>query len=75
MKSFYLANADAKQTANMLRSLVKTRDLFVDEKLNMIVIRDTPEAVRMAEKLIAARTWARPRSCWRSRCWKSATTS
>ena len=53
VKSFYLANADAKQTANMLRSLVKTRDLFVDEKLNMIVIRDTPEAVRMAEKLIA----------------------
>jgi general secretion pathway protein D len=53
VKSFYLANADVKQTANMLRSLVKTRDLFVDEKLNMIVIRDTPEAVRMAEKLIA----------------------
>ncbi len=53
VKSFYLANADAKQTANMLRSLVKTRDLYVDEKLNMIVIRDTPEAVRMAEKLIA----------------------
>ena len=53
VKSFYLANADAKQTANMLRSLVKTRDLFVDEKLNMIVIRDTPEAVRMAEKLVA----------------------
>jgi len=53
VKSFYLANADAKQTANMLRSLAKTRDLYVDEKLNMIVIRDTPEAVRMAEKLIA----------------------
>jgi general secretion pathway protein D len=53
VKSFYLANADVKQTANMLRSLVKTRDLYVDEKLNMIVIRDTPEAVRMAEKLIA----------------------
>ena len=53
VKSFYLANADARQTANMLRSLVKTRDLYVDEKLNMIVIRDTPEAVRMAEKLIA----------------------
>ena len=53
VKSFYLANADVKQTANMVRSLVKTRDLFVDEKLNLLVIRDTPEAVRMAEKLIA----------------------
>jgi general secretion pathway protein D len=53
VKSFYLANADAKQTANMVRQLVKTRDIFVDEKLNLLVIRDTPEAVRMAEKLIA----------------------
>jgi general secretion pathway protein D len=54
VKSFYLANADVKQTANMVRSLVKTRDLFVDEKLNLLVIRDTPEAVRMVEKLIAS---------------------
>ena len=43
MKSFYLTNADAKQTANMLRALVKTRDLYIDEKLNLLVIRDTPE--------------------------------
>ena len=47
VKSFYLANADVKQTANMVRSLVKTRDLFVDEKLNLLVMRDTPEAIRM----------------------------
>jgi general secretion pathway protein D len=37
----------------MIRQLVKTRDLFIDEKLNLLVIRDTPDAVRMAEKLIA----------------------
>ena len=53
VRSFYLANADAKQTAQMVRQLVKTRDLFVDEKLNLLVIRDTPEAIRVAEKLIA----------------------
>jgi general secretion pathway protein D len=53
VKSFYLANADVEQTANMVRQLVKTRDLYVDKKLNLLVIRDTPEAVRMAEKLIA----------------------
>jgi general secretion pathway protein D len=54
VKSFYLANADVKQTAQMVRSLVKTRDLFVDEKLNLLVVRDTPEAIRMVEKLIAS---------------------
>src|SRR5207244_6785909 len=53
VRSFYLANADVKQTANMVRQLVKTRDLFIDEKLNLLVMRDTPEAIRMAEKLIA----------------------
>ncbi len=53
VKSFYLGNADAKQTANMIRSLVKTRDLYVDEKLNMIVMRDSAEAVAVAEKLVA----------------------
>jgi len=37
----------------MVRSLVKTRDLYVDEKLNLLVMRDTPEAVRIVEKLIA----------------------
>ena len=54
VRSFYLANADVKQTANMVRQLVKTRDVYVDEKLNLLVIRDTPEAIRIAEKLIAS---------------------
>jgi general secretion pathway protein D len=53
VRSFYLANADAKQTATMVRQLVKTRDLYVDEKLNLLVMRDTPEAIAMAEKLVA----------------------
>jgi general secretion pathway protein D len=60
VKSFYLANADVKQTANMVRQLVKTRDLFVDEKLNLLVIRDTPEAVRMVEKLVASQDLGEP---------------
>jgi general secretion pathway protein D len=60
VRSFYLQNADAKQTANLVRSLVKTRDLFVDEKLNLLVIRDTPEAIRVVEKLIAAHDLAEP---------------
>jgi general secretion pathway protein D len=60
VKSFYLANADVKQTANMIRALVKTRDLYIDEKLNMLVIKDTPNAVRLAERLIAAQDLAEP---------------
>lgn len=60
VKSFYLANADVRQTANMIRTLVKSRDIFIDEKLNLLVIKDTPNAVRLAERLIAAQDLAEP---------------
>ncbi len=60
VKSFYLANADVKQTLNLIKTVVKTRDVFVDERLNMLTMRDTPEAIRMAEKLIAAQDLVDP---------------
>ncbi|WP_024303661.1 tetratricopeptide repeat protein [Pseudogulbenkiania sp. MAI-1] len=60
IKNFYLANAEAKDTANLLRALLKTRDVFVDDKRNLLVIRDTPQAVMLAEKLIASQDLAEP---------------
>ena len=60
VRSFYLANADVKQTLNMLKTLLKTRDIYIDEKLNLVVMRDTPEAIRLAEKLIAMQDLAEP---------------
>jgi general secretion pathway protein D len=60
VKSFYLANADVKQTANMIRTILKTKDVFIDEKLNMLVMRDSPKAIRLAEKLIASQDLAEP---------------
>ncbi len=53
VRIFFLNNADVKTAANTIRSIVKTRDLVIDEKQNMIVMRDTPEAVRLAERLLA----------------------
>ncbi len=60
VKGFYLSNADVKQTANMIRTLLKTRDVFIDEKISLIVIKDTPTVVRLAEQLIAAQDLADP---------------
>ena len=60
IKSFYLANADVKQTLNLIKTVVKTRDVFIDERLNMLTMRDTPEAIRVAEKLIHAQDLAEP---------------
>ncbi|HZS65523.1 MAG TPA: secretin N-terminal domain-containing protein [Burkholderiales bacterium] len=60
VKGFYLSNADVKQTANMIRTLVKSRDIFIDEKINLLVVKDTPAAIRLAERLIAAQDLAEP---------------
>jgi general secretion pathway protein D len=49
-----------KQTAAMIRSLVKTRDLFIDEKLNLLVMKDTADAVRYAEQLVATQDLGEP---------------
>ncbi|MFG6442143.1 secretin N-terminal domain-containing protein [Roseateles sp. LKC17W] len=52
-RSFYLNNADAKQAQALVRMMAKTRDLFIDERLNLLVARDTPEVITMIERLIA----------------------
>jgi len=59
-RSFYLANAEVKQAQNLLKSIVKSKDVFIDEKLNLVVVRDTPEAVRLAERLIESLDLAEP---------------
>ncbi len=60
MKTFYLENADAKQALALVKTMLKTKDVFIDEKLNLLVMRDTPEAIRIAENLIAAHDRAEP---------------
>jgi general secretion pathway protein D len=57
---FFLTNADAKQAQTLLRALGKTREVHVDEKLNLIAIRDTADAVRLAERLVEAIDVAEP---------------
>lgn len=60
VKSFYLANADVKKTLEMIKTILKTKDVFIDEKMNLLVMRDTLDVVRMAEKLIATQDVADP---------------
>jgi general secretion pathway protein D len=51
-RSLYLKNADPKQTLQMVRAITKTRDAHVDDRLNLLIIRDTPEVVHLVEQLI-----------------------
>jgi general secretion pathway protein D len=60
VKTFFLANADAKVVANTLKTILKSRDVVVDEKLNLVILRDSPEAVRLASRLVALQDVAEP---------------
>ena len=60
VRNFFVANADVKQLSALLKTVLKVKDLYTDERRNLIVIRDTPEIVAMAEKLIAAHDQPEP---------------
>jgi len=53
-RTLYLTNADVKQVQAMVRTIAKVRDVHIDERLNLLIVRDTPEVVRLIEKLIAS---------------------
>src|SRR5882762_2101476 len=52
--TFYLTNAVPKDVEGMLKSMLGAKTLFIDERTSVVVMRDTPDAVRMAEKLVAS---------------------
>ncbi|MCU1725250.1 secretin N-terminal domain-containing protein [Pseudomonas sp. 5P_5.1_Bac1] len=60
MRTFYLTSIDANTALNMVKTMLKTRDVFVDERLNTLTMRDTPDAVRMAEKLLQSQDQSNP---------------
>jgi len=83
VQTFYLTDADAKVVVNLVRTILNTRQVFVNEKLNALVIRETPEKIELARKVLEAndRGWPRSRSTWKSSrstanpCRTSASTS
>lgn len=60
IRSFHLTNADPKQILAMVKGLLKTKDVFIHEKTNSVVMRDTPDAIRLAEKMISDQDIAEP---------------
>lgn len=53
IRTFFLTNGDVKAITNSLKAIVRARDLVYDERLGIIIMRDTPEAIRMAERIVA----------------------
>jgi general secretion pathway protein D len=60
VRTFYLSNADLKETLDLLRIVVDLRRVAPVAATNAISIKDTPERVAAAGRLISAIDKARP---------------
>jgi general secretion pathway protein D len=63
IRTFYLSNASAQEMTasltNMLRGPAKVPLIFFDKNLNSITVRDTPQTIELADKLI--KLWDKPK--------------
>lgn len=50
---FFLSYANAKDLAALLKSMLKLHEVQIDERLNTLMIRENPDTVRLAERIIA----------------------
>jgi general secretion pathway protein D len=53
LRTYYLNYADAKQTASFIKSMLPIKDVYIDEKLNMLSVKAAFEQVQNVERLIA----------------------
>jgi general secretion pathway protein D len=54
VRTFHVVNADVKYMQTLLKGVLKIKEVSMDERSDMLVIRDTPEAIAVAAKVIAA---------------------
>lgn len=54
VRTFQIANADVKYLQTVLKTVLKIKDVSVDERSGTLVMRDTPDAIAVAAKVIAA---------------------
>ncbi len=54
IQTFFLSNSEVKEMMTVLRSLVDAKKVAVNEQLNAIILRDTVDRVKVAERIIEA---------------------
>ena len=60
VKTFYLNTAAPKDVESLLKTVLDAKTTVINERANALTMRDTPEVVRMAEKLVASVDIAEP---------------
>jgi general secretion pathway protein D len=54
IQTFFLSNSEVKEMMTILRSLVDAKKIATNEQLNAIILRDTVDKVKVAERIIEA---------------------
>jgi general secretion pathway protein D len=54
VKTFYINIAKSKDIVNLLKSMLDVKRVYVNEVLNSITVRETPDKMKLVEKVIAA---------------------
>ncbi|MFM0233253.1 secretin N-terminal domain-containing protein [Paraburkholderia sediminicola] len=60
VRTFQLSNVEAKQVQSLLKSLLKIKEVVIDERTNTVTIRGTPDTIKVAEEMIAAQDLPEP---------------
>jgi general secretion pathway protein D len=60
VRTFYLSNADLKETMDLLRMVIDARRVSPTTATNALTIKDTPERIAAAARVISAIDKARP---------------
>ena len=59
IQTFFLSNSEVKDVMTMLRTLVDAKKIAQNERLNAIIMRDSVDRVKVAERLIESNDKAR----------------
>ena len=54
VRVFYLSNAQAAKVVPALRQVGTIKNVHLDERANALIVRDTPEVIAVAERIVAA---------------------
>ncbi len=60
VRTFQVSNIDVKYMQSVLKSVLKVKDISVDERSGTLVMRDTADAIAVASKVIAAHDTPEP---------------
>jgi general secretion pathway protein D len=52
IRTFFLSQADARNVMAALRQMIKPREVYVDERTNSVIVRDTPAMLEVADRLV-----------------------